>query len=57
MPIINVKVPEEIAKKIKYNVVSIEQLYTYIDKYSDDIVDFWDNWIWKNEFMEYLSKK
>ena len=57
MAIISVEVPEEIAKKVKYNVISLEELYTYDDKYHSNIVDFGEKWVWKDEFMEYLSNK
>ena len=57
MAVISVEVPDSIAKKIKYDVISIKQLYDYDDEYHSEIVDFGKNWIWKEEFLEYLSNK
>ena len=57
MAVISVEVPDTIAKKVNYKVISIDTLYNYDNQYSDDIVDFWKDWIWKTEFMEYLSNK
>ena len=57
MAVISVEVPERIAKKVNHNIISIETLYSYDDSYHSDIVDFWEKWVWKEEFMEYLSNK
>ena len=57
MAVISVEVPDRIAKKVNYNVISIETLYSYDNKYSNDVVDFWKDWVWKEEFMQYLSNK
>ena len=57
MAVISVEVPDRIAKKVNYNVISIETLYNYDNKYSDDVVDFWKSWVWKEEFIQYLSNK
>gem|GEM_PF-5732291 len=40
MAIISVEVPDRIAKKIKYNVISMKTLYSYDDEYYSDVVDF-----------------
>jgi len=57
MAVISVEVPDRIAKKVNYNVISIEALYSYDEQYGDDIVDFWKKWVWKEEFKQYLSNK
>ncbi len=57
MAIISVEVPDRIAKKIKYNVISMKTLYSYDDEYYSDVVDFWKEWVWKKEFLQYLSNK
>ena len=57
MAVISVEVPEKIAKKVQYNVISIETLYDYDDEYHSNVVDFGKKWVWKDEFMEYLANK
>ncbi len=57
MAVISVEVSDTIAKKVNYKVISIDTLYSYDNKYSNDIVDFWKEWVWKTEFLEYLSNK
>jgi len=40
MAVISVEVPDKIAKKVNYNVISIDTLYDYDNQYHGDIVDF-----------------
>jgi hypothetical protein len=40
MAVISVEVPDRIAKKVNYNVISIQKLYSYDDQYHSDVVDF-----------------
>ena len=47
MAVISVEVPVNIAKKVNYKVISISELYYYDNIYSDEVVDFWKNWVWK----------
>ncbi len=57
MVVISVDVPEFIAKRFSdYKIVKSEQLYEEIDN-NKVFVDFWNNWIWKKEFEEYLALK
>ncbi len=57
MAVISVEVSDKIAKKVNYNVISIQALYNYDDEFYSDVVDFWKNWIWKEEFVDYLNNK
>ena len=55
MAVISVEVPDRIAKKLASRKhISIDNLY---DADEDTIVDFWKNWVWKEEFEKYLSNK
>lgn len=61
MAVVNVEVPDNIAKKFTpYSLVNIEdfkeEIYDEDDLYTR-IIDFWPNWLWKQEWEEYLKTK
>ncbi len=57
MAVISVEVPDNIAKKVNYNVISIDTLYNYDDQYHSDVVNFGEKGVWKAEFNDYLANK
>lgn len=58
MAIISVEVPDVIASKFnKKEIITIERLYEADNSNWETVVDFWKDWLWKKEFMEYLSSK
>ncbi len=58
MAVISVEVPNKIAKIFSpYMVVSSHELYEKLEENKVDLISFWKEWIWKNEFEKYLSIK
>ena len=56
MAVINVEVPESVALKINTKeTITIEELYKIDDSNWQTVVDFWKKWLWKKEFLSYLS--
>ena len=56
MVVISVEVPDVMVTKIDIrNTISIERLYEIDNNNWNTVVDFWKEWLWKEEFLEYLS--
>jgi len=58
MAIISVEVSDVIASRLNTKkTITIERLYEVDDSNWKTVVDFWKDWLWKEEFLEYLSSQ
>lgn len=57
MAVISVEIPDSKAKNIKTGVISFEDLDELMSDTYETLIDFWPDWMTKEDFEDYKSRR